>query len=85
MNFFNYSEGMEADLKSLEEKMNKLILLCSNLREENSQLLSDLSQAQQAAAALKSKMLLASNQLEGLLETMPTSISDVESFGLESQ
>ena len=85
MNFFNYSEGMEADLKSLEEKMNKLILLCSNLREENSQLLSDLSQAQQAAATLKSKMLLASNQLEGLLETMPTSISDVESFGLESQ
>ena len=85
MNFFNYSEGMEADLKSLEEKMNKLISLCSNLREENSQLLSDLSQAQQAAATLKSKMLLASNQLEGLLETMPTSISDVESFGLESQ
>ena len=84
MNFFNYSGGMEADLKSLEEKIGKLISLCANLREENGQLRSDLSQAQQAADALKSKMLLASNKLEGLLETMPTSISDVESFGLES-
>ena len=82
MNFFNYSGGMEADLKSLEEKMNKLISLCANLREENTQLLGDLSQAQQSADTLKSKMLLASNKLEGLLETMPTSISDVESFGL---
>ena len=84
MNFFNYSGGMEADLKSLEEKIGKLISLCANLREENGQLRSDLSQAQQAADALKSKMLLASNKLEGLLETMPASISDVESFGLES-
>ena len=84
MNFFNYSGGMEADLKSLEEKMSKLISLCADLREENGQLRGDLSQAQQAADALKSKMLLASNKLEGLLETMPASISDVESFGLES-
>ncbi len=84
MNFFNYSERMEADLKSLEEKMSKLISLCSNLREANSQLLSDLSQAQQAADTLKSKMLLASNKLEGLLETLPASVADAESFGLES-
>jgi cell division protein ZapB len=91
MNFFNYSERMEADLKSLEEKISKLISLCSNLREENSQLLGDLSQARQAADTLKSKMLLASNKLEGLLETMPNNLADngasadVESFGLESQ
>jgi cell division protein ZapB len=91
MNFFNYSERMEADLKSLEEKISKLISLCSNLREENSQLLGDLSQARQAADALKSKMLLASNKLESLLETMPNNLADnsasadVESFGMESQ
>ena len=84
MNFFNYSGGMEADLKSLEEKIGKLISLCADLREENGQLRGDLSQAQQVADALKSKMLLASNKLEGLLETMPASTSDVESFGLES-
>ena len=86
MNFFNYSEGMEADLKSLEEKIGKLISLCANLREENGQLRGDLSQAQQAADSLKSKMLLASNKLEGLLTTMPGNIeeADVESLGLES-
>ncbi len=86
MNFLNYSRGMEADLKSLEEKISKLISLCANLREENSQLLSDLSQAQQAADSLKSKMLLASNKLEGLLTAMPDSLegTDVESFGLGS-
>lgn len=91
MNFFNYSERMDADLKSLEEKISKLISLCSNLREENSQLLGDLSQARQAADTLKSKMLLASNKLEGLLEKMPDNLTDtdvskdVESLGLESQ
>ena len=86
MNFFNYSEGMEADLKSLEEKIGKLISLCANLREENGQLRGDLSQAQQAADSLKSKMLLASNKLEDLLTAMPSSIeeADVESLGLES-
>lgn len=77
---------MEADLKSLEEKISKLISLCANLREENSQLRGDLSQAQQAADNLKNKMLLASNKLEALLGAMPSSIenSDVESLGLGS-
>jgi len=86
MNFFNYSGGMEADLKSLEEKISKLISLCANLREENGQLRGDLSQAQQAADALKNKMLLASNKLEALLGAMPGNIedSDVESLGLGS-
>ena len=84
MKFLNYSGGMEADLKSLEEKMSRLISLCSSLREENAQLLGDLSQARQAAEALKSKMLLASNKLEGLLETMPSNVSDAESLGMES-
>ena len=86
MNFLNYSGSMEATLKSLEEKITKLISLCANLREENSQLLSDLSQAQQAADTLKSKMLLASNKLEGLLTAMPDSLegADVESLGLGS-
>jgi len=71
MNFFNYSGDMEADLKSLEEKITKLISLCSNLREENNQLRGDLSQAQQSTATMKNNMLLASNKLESLLESMP--------------
>ena len=74
MNFFNYSGDMEADLKSLEEKITKLISLCSNLREENIRLRSDLTQT-------KDNMLLASNKLEGLLESMPHSS---ESADMES-
>ena len=64
---------MEADLKSLEEKIAKLVSLCGNLRAENNQLRGDLSQAQESADALKSNMLQASNKLEGLLELMPQS------------
>ena len=71
MNFLIYSGAMEADLKSLEEKISKLISLCGHLREENSQLRDDLSQAQQKTDALKNNMLLASNKLEVLLETVP--------------
>ncbi len=86
MNFFNYSGRMEADLKSLEEKISRLVTLCANLREENGQLRGDLSQAQMAADGLKSKMLLASNKLEDLLTAMPNSLEgvNVESLGLES-
>ena len=86
MIFFNYSERMEADLKSLEEKISKLVTLCANLREENGQLRGDLSQAQMAADGLKSKILLASNKLEDLLTAMPNSLEGVnaESLGLES-
>lgn len=62
---------MEADLKSLEEKIIKLISLCSNLREENVRLRSDLTQT-------KDNMLLASNKLEGLLESMPQSSESVD-------
>lgn len=74
MNFFNYSGTMEADLKSLQEKITKLITLCSTLREENIQLRGDLSQAQQDADVLKSNMQLASDKLEVLLESMPESL-----------
>jgi cell division protein ZapB len=71
MNFLIYSGVMEADLKSLEEKISKLISLCGQLREENGQLRDDLSQAQQKTDALRSNMLLASNKLEVLLNNVP--------------
>ena len=65
---------MELDLKKLEEKITKLISLCSNLRQENIQLRSDLTQT-------KNNMLQASNRLEHLLESLPegTESMDVES------
>ena len=62
---------MDADLKRLEEKINKLVTLCVSLREENTQLRGDLTQVQQNSNTLKNNMLLASQKLEVLLETMP--------------
>ena len=64
MVFFNYSGIMEADLKTLEDKITKLVSLCSNLREENVRLRTDLTQT-------KDNMLQASNKLEVLLESIP--------------
>jgi cell division protein ZapB len=86
MNFLLYSGIMEADLKSLEEKISKLVTLCGDLREENAQLRGDISQAKLATDTLKSKMLLASNKLEGLLGTMPDNLdaADAASLSLES-
>lgn len=73
---------MDADLKRLEDKINKLVSLCAALREENAQLRDDLTQAQQKSDTLKNNMLLASEKLEALLETMPadTVSSDDESL-----
>jgi cell division protein ZapB len=65
---------MELDLKSLEDKITKLVSLCANLRDENVRLRSDLTQT-------KDKMLQASNKLEVLLESLP---EGVESMDVES-
>ena len=71
MNFLIYSEAMEADLLTLEDKISKLIALCGNLRTENAQLRDDLLLSQQQTGTLKNNMLLASNKLEVLLESVP--------------
>ena len=65
---------MEADIKSLEAKITKLISLCGSLRQENAQLLGDLEQAQQNADTLRNNMLQASDKLEGLLQSMPQNV-----------
>jgi cell division protein ZapB len=67
IDFFTYSGIMEPDLKSLEEKISKLISLCTNLREENIRLRSDLTQT-------KNNMMQASNKLEVLLESLPEGV-----------
>ena len=74
IDFFNYSGVMELDLKKLEEKITKLISLCSNLREENTRLRNDLTQT-------KDNMLQASNKLEALLASLP---EGAESMNVES-
>ena len=74
IDFFTYSGIMELDLKKLEEKIAKLISLCSNLRQENIQLRRDLMQA-------KDNMTQAGNRLETLLESLP---EGAESMDVES-
>jgi len=78
IDFFNYSGIMELDLKKLDEKIAKLISLCSNLRQENIQLRSDLAQA-------KDNMTQAGNRLETLLETLLVSLPEgTESMDVKS-
>lgn len=71
MIFFNYSGRMEIDLKSLEDKVSKLIDVCATLRDENQQLRSELTKASQDSVRLKNNMLQASEQLETLLGSLP--------------
>ena len=55
---------MDTDIKNLEEKISKLIALCSSLREENAQL-------REKSSTLKNNMEQASIKLEGLLGQLP--------------
>lgn len=71
INFFNYSDRMDADLKALEEKLSGLISLCSDLRSENAQLRLDLNATQNDAALLKANMAQASERIEALMERLP--------------
>jgi FtsZ-binding cell division protein ZapB len=64
MIFLNYSGLMDADIKELEDKISKLIALCSSLREENTQL-------REKSATMKNNMDQASKKLEGLLGQLP--------------
>ena len=73
---------MDADLKRLEDKINKLVSLCVSLREENTQLRGDLTQAQQNSITLKNNMLLASQKLEILLENDAVKSFDIKEVKL---
>ena len=62
---------MDADLKSLEEKLSGLISLCSDLRNENAQLRHDLNAVQSDTALLKANVAEASERIETLMESLP--------------
>lgn len=71
INFLNYSDRMDADLKVLEQKVTQLILLCDSLRAENAQLRQNLSAVESDSATLKSNMAQASQRIESLLSSLP--------------
>jgi len=69
--FANYSASMDADLKSLEEKLSQLISLCHSLRSENSVLRQELAQVQSDSKKLRDNMILVSTRLEAVIERLP--------------
>jgi len=62
---------MEADLKSLEQKLGQFVELCQRLREDNQQLRQQLASAISDNKQLNEKIGTATNRLENLLQQIP--------------
>jgi len=62
---------MDADLKSLEAKLTKLIELSQSLRAENAALRQELVQAQSESKKLKENVEVVSSRLEAIIERLP--------------
>ncbi|MDZ4098183.1 MAG: hypothetical protein U1E13_05715 [Methylophilaceae bacterium] len=62
---------MDADLKSLENKLSQLITLCQTLRAQNADLRQELVQAQSETKQLKENIALVSTRLEAVIERLP--------------
>lgn len=71
--FPNYSESMESELNSLEEKINQFVRLCQQLRSENIQLRQQLASAASENKHLAEKINAATGRLEALLTQLPES------------
>lgn len=67
----NYSEPMESELSSLEEKINQFVRLCQQLRSENIQLRQQLASAASENKHLAEKINTAAGRLEILLTQLP--------------
>lgn len=62
---------MEAELKSLEDKLAQIIEICHRLREDNHQLRQQLASALHDNKQLDDKISSATKRLEVLLQQMP--------------
>ena len=62
---------MEAELKSLEDKINQFVALCQRLRADNHQLRQQLASAQSENKQLSEKVGDARTRLESLLMQIP--------------
>jgi cell division protein ZapB len=62
---------MEAQLKSLETKLEQLVKLCQQLRAENHQLRQEIATALNANRRLEDKVGGATARLEALLQQLP--------------
>jgi cell division protein ZapB len=62
---------MEADLKTLEDKIGQLVELTQRLRSDNRELRQQLAQAESDNKRLSEKVDAARTRLEALLERLP--------------
>lgn len=62
---------MEAELKTLEQKLNRFIELCQRMRVANEQLRQQLASAANENKQLATKIGTAANRLENLLTQIP--------------
>jgi len=62
---------MQAELKSLEEKVAQIARMCQQLRSENIQLRQQLATAQNRGKLLNDKIQGAQTRLEALMEQIP--------------
>jgi cell division protein ZapB len=62
---------MDAQLKSLEDKVNQFVTLCQRLRADNQQLRQQLASAQSENKQLSDKIGAAKTRLETLLSHIP--------------
>lgn len=62
---------MDADLKSLEQKLSQFVELCQRLRADNQQLRQQLASAMSDNKQLSDKIGTAANRLENLLNQIP--------------
>ena len=66
---------MEAELKSLEDKLVQFVKLCQQLRAENHQLRQDVASALTANRRLEDKVGGATARLEALLQHIPDDVT----------
>jgi cell division protein ZapB len=62
---------MEAELKSLEGKIDQLIEVCQKLRSDNQQLRQQLAAALDQKRRMEEKIATATTRLEALLDQIP--------------
>ena len=71
--FPNYSDPMESELNSLEEKIDQFVRLCQQLRSENIQLRQQLAATISENKHLAEKISTATSRLEAILAHIPES------------
>jgi cell division protein ZapB len=62
---------MDADLKTLEEKISQLVQLCKSLREDNLEVRRALALTQEAERQLKVRMQQAQVRIENIIDRLP--------------